>query len=223
MPRLSGEQIVIIDDCTLFRESLIAVLVLNGFPPPRGTWDLPSLVQALADGETRIVLVNMATRGRDLLLRAALEMNRNLRAIVLGASERDESAMIACAEAGVFGYHLRTDSIVALIDLIHAVAEGPPSCPPGVAATLLRRLPALAAKPRQPESDLALTNREIQIMRLLELGRSNRDIAAQLGIAVHTVKNHIHNLLAKLGVGSRREAAALAKAIHLDHTSLRKN
>jgi DNA-binding NarL/FixJ family response regulator len=51
---------------------------------------------------------------------------------------------------------------------------------------------------------------------MLELGLSNRDIAAQLAIAVHTVKNHVHSLLTKLGVSSRAEAAALSRTIRLN-------
>jgi DNA-binding NarL/FixJ family response regulator len=57
---------------------------------------------------------------------------------------------------------------------------------------------------------------------MLELGRSNRDIAAQLRIAVHTVKNHVHSLLTKLGVSTRAEAAALARSTRMDRGT-RKN
>ena len=71
-------------------------------------------------------------------------------------------------------------------------------------AILLRRLSNLASAPQLLERDLALTTRETQILKMLELGRSNRDIAARLNIAVHTVKKHVHNLFTKLGVSDTR-------------------
>lgn len=218
-----NERILIIDDCTLFRENLVAVFIINGFPPPHSAWDLASLVPALQDEEVRIVLVNMATRGRHLLLRAAMDINPNLRVIAFGASEEDEAEIVACAEVGVVGYHVRTDSLKDLITLVHAVANGMSSCPPRIAAILLRRLSSLALAPQSTDREPALTAREIQILRMLELGRSNRDIAAQLGIAVHTVKNHVHNLLTKLGVNTRAEAAALSRAMRVDRGSPRQN
>jgi DNA-binding NarL/FixJ family response regulator len=60
---------------------------------------------------------------------------------------------------------------------------------------------------------LVLTAREAEILRFLQLGLSNREIAEQLCIAVHTVKNHVHSLLTKLGVNTRGQAAALAHSM----------
>ena len=77
----------------------------------------------------------------------------------------------------------------------------------------MRRLSSLATQ-RQPFStELVLTMREAQILHMLEMGLSNRDIADQLYIAIHTVKNHVHNLLAKLGVSTRAEAAARFRTV----------
>jgi DNA-binding NarL/FixJ family response regulator len=71
----------------------------------------------------------------------------------------------------------------------------------------------LAAQQKQPDKELLLTAREIQILRMLEAGLANQVIAEELCIAVHTVKNHVHSLLTKLGVTSRAQAAALARTI----------
>jgi DNA-binding NarL/FixJ family response regulator len=77
----------------------------------------------------------------------------------------------------------------------------------------LKRLRTLAAQ-RQPESrEFVLTAREVQILRLLEMGLSNRDIANQLCIALHTVKNHVHSVLGKLRVKTRAEAAAYSRSV----------
>lgn len=211
------ERLLIIDDCTLYRENLSAIFELNGIAAPSGAWDLPSLVLALEATQPRVVLLNMATRGSHFLLRAAKDISPNLRVIVLGVSEDDESEIVACAEAGVAGYHMRTDSLEDLLVLIHNVTAGESSCPPRVSAVLLRRLSTLASEPQHVVRDLALTARETQILTMLELGRSNRDIAVQLRIAVHTVKNHVHSLLTKLGVSTRAEAAALSRSTRRDH------
>jgi DNA-binding NarL/FixJ family response regulator len=210
------QNILIVDDCTLYRENLAAVFVLNGIAAPRVAWDLPSLVLALEDAEPSVVLLNMATRGSHLLLRAAMDISPNMRVIVVGTSEDDESEIVACAEAGVAGYHMRTDSLEDLLVLIHNVAAGKSSCPPRVSAVLLRRLSTLASQPQPAVRELALTARETQILTMLELGRSNRDIATQLRIAVHTVKNHVHSLLTKLGVSTRAEAAARSRTMRMD-------
>jgi DNA-binding NarL/FixJ family response regulator len=210
---LRDESILIIDDCTLYRENLAASFALHGTAAPSVAWDLPSLVTALEDTTPSIVLLNIATRGSAMLLRAAMEISPNVRVIALGVSEDDESEIVACAEAGVAGYHMRTESLDDLLGLIRKVAAGESLCSPGVSAILLRRLSALASLRPPAAKELVLTAREAQILRMLELGLSNRDIATRLCIAVHTVKNHVHSLLTKLGVSSRAEAAALTRAI----------
>ncbi len=206
---------MIIDDCTLDRENLAAIFALNGIAVPCIAWDLPSLVTALYGTEPSVVLLNIATRDSALLLRAAMDLSPNVRVIVLGASEDNESEIVACAEAGVAGYHMRTDSLKDLLVLLRKVAAGETSCSPRVSAILLRRLSALASQREPSAKELALTTREAQILTMLELGRSNQDIATQLAIAVHTVKNHVHSLLTKLGVSTRAEAAALSRTIRL--------
>lgn len=210
---LRDQSILIIDDCTLYRENLAATIALHGTAALSVAWDLPSLVKALEDTTPSIVLLNIATRDGAMLLRAAMEISPNVRVIVLGVSEDDESEIIACAEEGVAGYHMRTDSLDDLLVLIRKVAAGESLCSPRVSAILLRRLSALASQRQPVAKELVLTAREAQILRMLELGLSNRDIAKRLCIAVHTVKNHVHSLLAKLGVSSRAEAAALVRTI----------
>ncbi|WP_232004672.1 response regulator transcription factor [Mycobacterium sp. ACS1612] len=208
--------IVIIDDCALFREILVAILAARGLVVESEAWDLPSLVAAFEGSSPSVMVLNMATRGGRLLIRAANDMSPGVRIIVLGLPEDDEEAIIACAEAGVAGYHMRGDSLDELIMLIHNVARGEAICPPRVSAVLLRRLSNLASQPQLSGRDLVLTTRETQILKMLELGRSNRDIAKRLDIAVHTVKNHVHNLLTKLGVNTRAEAAAVSRAMWSD-------
>ncbi|WP_082949854.1 response regulator transcription factor [Mycobacterium sp. ACS4331] len=210
---LHGPRLLIVDDCTLYRETLAAVIAVDGAPPPSKAWDLPSLFAALAGGKPNLVLINLDTRDSAMLLHAALEVRPDIRVIVLGVSEDDEAGIVACAEAGVAGYHLRSESLDELLVLIRRVADGETFCSPQVSAILLRRLSTLASQRPMAPKELVLTSREAQILRMLELGMSNRDIASELCIAVHTVKNHVHSVLTKLGVSTRAEAAARFRSV----------
>jgi DNA-binding NarL/FixJ family response regulator len=208
---IGDTRILILDDSTLSRDYLAGVITAHGAHAPSVAWDLSSLIAAIENAMPRVILLNVATRDYAMLLRHSLKLSPNVRVIVLGMSEDDESDIVACAEAGVVGYHMRNDSLEDLLLLVRRVAAGESSCSPRVSAILLRRLSALAAA-RQPISkELGLTVREVEILKMLEFGLSNRDIAAELCIAIHTVKNHVHSVLIKLGVSTRAEAAALAR------------
>lgn len=215
---LRDHRILIIDDCTLYRENLAAVLEMHGAPDPGVAWDSQSLVSALNESEPDIVLLNSTTHEGLSLVRAAKGISPNVRVVALGVSEDIESDIVACAEAGVAGYHMRTETLDDLLLLTRRVAAGESVCSARVAAILAKRLSVLTAQ-RQPvpPKELVLTVREAQILAMLEMGLSNRDIASQLCIAVHTVKNHLHSLLKKMGVSTRADAAALSRTIrHAD-------
>lgn len=210
---LRDARLLIIDDCMLYRDYLAAVLSSYGARSPGVAWDLASLTSAYETARPQVILLNTQTRDSADLLVHVMKLGPQVRVVVLGVSEEDESKIVACAEAGVSGYHLRTESLSELLVLIHKVAAGESICPPRVSAILLRRLSALASQQRPPMKELVLTAREIQILRMLELGLANQEIADKLCIAVHTVKNHVHNLLTKLGVSTRAQAAALGRTM----------
>ena len=209
--QLRDVQILIVDDCVLYRDSLATALAVNGTPAVGAAWDLVTLLTALQKVSGGLILLNIATRNSAALLRTAMATDPGARVVVLGVSDDDDDGVIQCAEAGAAGYHTRTQSFEDLLEVMGNVATGAPSCSAWVSAILLRRLAALGSQQRQPEvQELTLTAREVQIFEMLKLGLSNREIAAQLCIAVHTVKNHVHSLLTKLGVRTRTEAAALS-------------
>jgi DNA-binding NarL/FixJ family response regulator len=211
--RLPGARFLIVDDCKLSRENLAAIFAAHGGSELAVAWDLPSLSAALGEVTPEIVLLNMGTRDNRTLLRMVRYTCPEAKVIVVGISEDDESEIVACAEAGAAGYHLRAESLDDLLMLTSRVANGESLCSPKVSAILLRRLSTLAAQRRPEVKELVLTTREIQILRLLESGLSNQEIADHLYIAVHTVKNHVHSVLSKLGVSTRAEAAAYSRSI----------
>jgi DNA-binding NarL/FixJ family response regulator len=208
---LRDTRVLVVDDCTLYREYLADVISAHGATFTGVAWDLASLLSSFEDILPRVVLINMATSNSDELLRQALALGTQVRVVVTGLAEDDESRIVACAEAGVAGYHLRNESLIALLDLVERVARGETLCSPRVTAILLRELSTLSSRRPSVAKELVLTDRESQILSMLELGLSNRDIAAQLHIAVHTVKNHVHSVLRKLGVATRAQAGAVAR------------
>ena len=209
---INGADLLIVDDCRLYREGL-AVIIAREYSQVavRTAHDMDSMLRTLDQRCSDVILLNLASVDSCALMRAARAQSPQSRLIVLGVSEDDEGGIVACAEAGVSGYHLRTGSLAGLVQLISSVIVGESLCTPRVAAVLLRRLAVLAAGGHSDSRGLALTQRETQIVHLLELGLSNKQIAAQLCIEVATVKNHVHNLLAKLGVHRRAHAAAVIR------------
>jgi DNA-binding NarL/FixJ family response regulator len=206
-------RVLIVDDCTLYRDSLAAALTASSLPVVGYAWDLATLVAKIHETQVDVVLLNIATADSTALVSAALATDPELRVVVIGVPDDDELGVIACAEAGVVGYHTRTESFDDLLALVGTVAAGQSLCSPRVSAMLLRRLSTLAAGQQAAAKELVLTAREAQILTMLKMGLSNRDIADQLCIAVHTVKNHVHSVLTKLGVNTRGEAVALAHGI----------
>lgn len=209
---MTGPDLLIVDDCRLYREGLAAILAHQYGPGSiRTAQDMNSMLRVLDDRRPDVILLNLASFDNHALLQVARSHAPQSLLIVVGASEEDEGEIVACAEAGVSGYHLRTSSLTDLVHLISSVIAGESVCSPRVTALLLRRLASLAADGRSDSKALILTQRENQVVRLLELGLSNREIAAKLCIEVATVKNHVHSLLAKLGVRRRTHVVAVMR------------
>lgn len=210
-PDCEALRVVIVDDCTLYRENLARVLTENG-ARVCVAWDLSSLLDTLRGGPSAFVLLNLATRDSAALLEAATTFDASARVIALGVSEQDEQLIVACAEAGVAGYHTRSESLAELLTLMDKVAAGETHCSPKVSAVLLKRLSTLASGREVEPKGIFLTAREDQILDMLKMGLSNRDIADELCIALHTVKNHVHSVLTKLGVRTRAQAVAVSQS-----------
>jgi DNA-binding NarL/FixJ family response regulator len=213
--------ILIVDDCTLYRENLVVALASNDALAAHGAWDMASLLATLETCAPDVVLLSMSTKDSTALLRTMTASRPDVKVIAVGVWEGDEPTIVACAEDGVTGYHLRDESFEDLVRLIDKVIEGDSVCSPRVATILLRRLSKLASERKPDTGELVLTAREIQILGMLEMGLSNREIANQLCIALHTVKNHVHSVLGKLGVSTRAQAVALSRSMRCTETSPR--
>jgi DNA-binding NarL/FixJ family response regulator len=115
----------------------------------------------------------------------------------------EDGIVFDAMRAGAVGYLLKDTDATALCQAVRAAAVGQVQLSPQVVERLLREVPA-------PDSPETLTGRETEVLRLLARGRSNREIAGELSISEKTVKTHVSNILSKLGVSSRTQAALYA-------------
>ena len=113
------------------------------------------------------------------------------------------------AAVGVAGYITRNASMMDALDAIGAAARGEVHCSPRVAGFLFRHIASLARDGQTSAAAPVMTTRESQILDLLCAGMTNKMISRRLGIELPTVKNHVHSILAKLGVHRRAEAMLL--------------
>lgn len=199
-------RVVIAVDVRLYREGLAGALGSCGSVHVLATAD--SSQDALTAVETMrpdVLLLDTSVPGSLDLVQTVAAAGRDVRVVALALGDDD---VMGCAEAGIAGFVRRDASLDDVVTTIQSVARGELLCSPRVAAALLRRLGALAATHRSHTSPNGLTRREHEIIGLIDQGLSNKDIASRLGIEVATVKNHIHNLLEKLHLHRRGEAAA---------------
>jgi two-component system, NarL family, nitrate/nitrite response regulator NarL len=122
-----------------------------------------------------------------------------------------EHEVITFAEAGASAYVTVDGSMDDLASVVRSVERGEVLCSPGMAAGLFRRVGTLARERQLDPIDEKLTRRELDVLRLIEEGLANKEIATALSIELPTVKNHVHRILEKLNVHRRTEAAARAR------------
>lgn len=130
--------------------------------------------------------------------------------IVAFAVTSDEAEQIACVEAGITGFVPRDGDVHDLINAIMSVVRGEAFCSPQVVASTFRRLADLSSAGRTADHHppSLVTERERQIVELIDRGLSNKEIAQRLHIGIATVKNHVHNILDKLHLSRRGEIGA---------------
>lgn len=204
-------KLLVVCEVRLYREGLELSLRQRGWLELAGT-DVtgPAILDRVREFGATLVLLDMAgpdSRGAlEILLRDSPETG----VVALGVEESPET-ILELVEAGVAGYVPREASVEDLVDALQAVSRGEVVCSPRIAGSLVRRVAALASG-RPPDARIGvLTEREREILALIERGYSNKQIARTLGVKVATVKNHVHHVLEKLGVSGRGAAAALAR------------
>src|SRR2546428_13989253 len=201
---------MVVDDHALFRRGLEMVL---GNEP-----DL-ELVGEASDGQEAIekaqetmpdvVLMDVRMPKRSGIEATAQikELLPHVKILMLTISD-EEADLYEAIKAGASGYLLKEISIEEVPDAIRSVWSGQSRISPSMASKLLSEFAAMSQRSGDPkQAGAKLTEREMQVLRLVAQGLSNKDIAEQLSISENTAKNHIRNILDKLHLHSRTEAA----------------
>jgi DNA-binding NarL/FixJ family response regulator len=212
-------RVLLVDDQALFREALATLLDVR---------DDVEVVGEAADGDE--ALRRVAALSPDVVLMDlrmpvldGIAATRRLRAerpdvrVIALTTFDDDEDVFAALRAGAVGYLLKDVSSQRLVEAIGAAARGESVLQPSVAAKVVARFAQLPDEPAPRPQPLVvpLSDRELDVVRLLAEGRNNREIATALFLAEGTVKNHVTNVLAKLGARDRTQAALRARELGL--------
>lgn len=202
--------VLVVDDIAVNRQALANAL---------GRETSIESVHAAADLDTALaylredvggwtVLISMTMADSAEVLKTIVRAAPKAAVIVLAVSEDD----VDWAEAGAVGYLLRNEPLSDLFAVMDSTARGETRCSPRVTAMLVRRVAMLAGESRMQATTVHLTAREHEVLRLVDEGLSNKQIARRLSIELRTVKNHVHRVLEKLQVHRRDDAVAKFRA-----------
>lgn len=206
-------RVLLADDNVLFREGMVSLLSREPDMTVAGAArDAAEVVRKAVVLRPDVVLMDlkMPLGGGVEATRQILRERPHQAICILTISEQ-ESDLYAAIRAGARGYLLKTVALPELTRSIKLLAAGGSVIAPRLAARLLSQFVKLSAGTPRPNIEMSrLTVREREVLGLVALGAQNKEIAGRLAISQHTVKVHLHNLLDKLELRNRRQAAAYA-------------
>lgn len=206
-------RVLIVEEVGLVSQCLKHVLEGESDIRVIGTADsVDSAMQLLDGADVAIVNCNLRENGATSLLRRSRDNNIAAKMIVTNLHDCDQE-VLRYIEQGAAGYVTHDSSVNDVLRIIRAVAANEAVLSPRITASLMARVATLTrmrgvATAEAGALDL-LTTREREVLTLIRRGMSNSEIADELIIELGTVKNHVHSVLKKLGVSSRRSAAAM--------------
>jgi DNA-binding NarL/FixJ family response regulator len=215
-------RVLVVDDHPVYRHGLRTALEHVADIEIVGDCDDgAAAVEAVAELAPDVVLMDVRMPGMDGVEAARLitERNPDVRVVMLTASQ-DASDLVASIRAGASGYILKEASTEEVADVVRAITQGRAFVSSTMTPKLFAEFNALALRAEDGEGERRLTRREVEILGLVAEGLSNKQIAQRLVISQNTVKNHVRNILEKLRLRSRAEAAAFAVRSRLvEHTA----
>ena len=202
-------RVLLVDDHDLFRTGLRNLLEQEGGVQVAG--EAPNGAEAVRLVRDVVVMdLNMPSMSGVEATRHITALSPLTRVIVLTISEEDSDVLDAIV-AGACGYLLKDSSISEVIAGIHAAAANQSLISPTIASKVLQRVRATTEDAEMADTIRAeLSDRELEVLKLIANGKDNAQIAAELVISPKTVKNHISNILMKLQIQNRIQAAVYA-------------
>jgi len=205
-------EVCLVDDQTLVRQGIRSLLELSdSIRVVAEAGDGMQAVEVIPRVKPDVVLLDMRMPGMSGLdvLNALASTNQLPPTIILTTFD-DDQLVLAGRKAGARGYLLKDVSLDQLVDAVKTVAAGGSLVAPMVTQRLLSGLERMQNEFVSLDRPDPLTDRETEILRLMAGGYSNKEIANSLGVAEGTVKNHVSNILSKLGVRDRTRAVLKA-------------
>jgi DNA-binding NarL/FixJ family response regulator len=210
-------RVVLVDDQTLVRRGIKSLLELSGEVDIVADADNgDDAIATIARERPDVVLLDVRMPGKSGLdVLRALAAAGSLPPVILLTTFDDDEVLLEAVKAGARGYLLKDVSLEQLTEAIRSVARGETLIRPAVTERVLRGLERTRRDFDASDLPDALTKRELEILRLMAGGYSNREIADALSVAEGTVKNHASTILSKLGVRDRTRA--VLKALELGY------
>lgn len=202
-------RVLVADDHSLFRDGVVSLLEAAGFEVVGQVGDGLAAVEAVLEMKPDLVLMDITMPKLNGLeaLRRMRAKDPNVQVVMLTVSDDDDD-LLAAIQSGAKGYIHKSLSAQEFLDLIGGLERGEAALSRKTAARLIA---GLGNKPRPDDEKLPhLTRREIELLKLVADGLSNKAIAQSLSVSENTVKYHVRNILQKLAVQNRTEAVAHA-------------
>jgi DNA-binding NarL/FixJ family response regulator len=211
-------RVLVVTDLRVYRDALALALGRNCCFEAVETTAFDGVSECLSWFHPEVVLIDLVDVRMLSIARSMTRGSPGLRIVGIGIGT-GEPEILACAEAGIHGIISRDASLEELTDTVTKAMRGEFHCSARVAGAMVRRLATISVDKSSVALQVNLTTRQADIVRCLDAGLSNKEIALRLGIQLGTVKNHVHLLLEKLGAARRSDALArLRRAGWFDST-----
>jgi DNA-binding NarL/FixJ family response regulator len=209
-----GKRVIVADDHSLFRDGIISLLEAADFNVVAQVGDGEAAVDAVRRLQPDLVLLDITMPKRNGLeaLRTIKSEFPKVQVVILTVSDEDED-LFAAIKSGADGYLLKDLNASEFLEILNGLERGEAAITRKTAARLMAGFKSLTRRESEPTNEL--TERELEVLKLVGKGLSNRNIAEQLFISENTVKYHLRNILQKTGAQNRTEAVTHALQVGL--------
>jgi DNA-binding NarL/FixJ family response regulator len=209
-------RVLLVDDHALFRAGLSALISEEGFEVVGQASSGPEGIELARELAPDVVIMDLNMPGMSgVEATCALAAQAPASRVVVLTVSGDEASVTEAVLAGACGYLLKDADVDDILAAIRAAAAGESWISPRVAGALLERVRRGGGE-RSPATEPGLSDRELEVLRLIAQGKENTEIASELFMSPKTAKNHVSSILAKLQLQNRIQAAVYAVRRGLD-------